>query len=253
MNITDPSLHFDLLSVIDLQLPAQNCTIAPRPHSTLSFRTQGHAAIYHKNDTFDAVTGTVLFIPAGCTYDILSQSEEVLCINLNISSAEPLEPQLFTPHNTPVLAEAFQSVYQTWNSKRPGYYHKCMSLIYMILSQLDKQCSAAYQSPSFLSIKRAIQYMHEHFSDSDMKVSTLCQIVNLSDTQFRRHFYEIYQTTPVKYLQLLRINYAADLLINSSLSIDEVSFMSGFSDPKYFCFVFKKLKHRPPSAFRSSM
>ena len=38
MKITDPSLHFDLLSVIELHLPAQNCIIAPRQYSTLSFR-----------------------------------------------------------------------------------------------------------------------------------------------------------------------------------------------------------------------
>ena len=253
MDITDPSVHFDLLSVIDLRLPAQNCTIAARPHSTLSFRTQGDASLTCGNDTFHAATGSVLFIPAGCTYEISSQAEEVFCINLNTSSAEPLQPKLFMPHNAPVLADAFHSVYQAWNSKRPGYYHKCMSIIYAILSQLDKQCSTTYQSPSFLSIKQAIEYMHEHFMDPDLKVSALCRMVNLSDTQFRRHFYEIYQTTPVKHLQVLRINYAADLLVNSSLSIDEVSFMSGFSDPKYFCFVFKRLKHRPPSAFRSSM
>lgn len=253
MNITDPSLHFDILSVIELQLPAQNCAVTPRQHSTLSFRTRGNATIRYGDTTYDAVTGSVMFVPADCTYQIQSQSEEVLCINLNVISQEPLTPHFFTPQNTPVLTEAFQSIYQAWSSKRAGYYHKCMSLLYMILGQLDKQCSAAYQSPSFLSIKHAIQYMHEHFANPDMKVSTLCQLVNLSDTQFRRHFYEVYQTTPVKYLQSLRINYAADLLINSTLSIDEVSFKSGFSDPKYFCFVFKKIKHRPPSAFRSSM
>jgi AraC-like DNA-binding protein len=253
MNITDPSVHFDLLSVIDLHLPAQNCTIAARPHSTLSFRTQGDAELRFENESFQAETGSVLFVPADSTYEIRSQSEEAFCINLDIHCQEPLQPQLFAPKNVPVLADAFQSIYQTWNSKRPGYYHKCMSLIYSILSHLDKQCSATYHSPSFLSIKNAVQYMHEHFSDPDMKVSTLCKMVNLSDTQFRRHFFEIYQTTPVKYLQQLRINYAADLLIGSSLSIDEVSFMSGFSDPKYFCFVFKKLKHSPPSAYRTSM
>lgn len=253
MTITDPSLHFDLLSVIDLQLPAQNCTILPRQHSTLSLRIRGNAALQHGDTTFHADSGSVLFIPAGCTYEIQSQTEEVLCINLNVITSEDLEPQLFLPRNVPVLSEAFLSIYQAWNSKRPGYYHKCMSLIYKILCQLDKQCSASYQSPSFMAIKDAIQYMHEHFTDPDVKVSSLCQIANLSDTQFRRHFFEVFQTTPVKYLQLLRINYAADLLLNSSLSVDDISFMSGFSDPKYFCFVFKKLKYCPPSAYRSSI
>jgi AraC-like DNA-binding protein len=253
MNITDPSVHFDLLSVIDLHLPAQNCVIAPRSHATLSFRTRGNATIHYEDTTYQVTSDSVLFVPADCTYRILSDAEDIICINLNIIAPEPLSPHFFTPQNSPVLAEAFQSLFNTWNSKRPGYYHKCMSLIYSILSHLDKQCSATYHSPSFLSIKNAVQYMHEHFSDPDMKVSTLCKMVNLSDTQFRRHFFEVYQTTPVKYLQQLRINYAADLLIGSSLSIDEVSFMSGFSDPKYFCFVFKKLKHSPPSAYRTSM
>ena len=253
MNITDPSVHFDLLSVIDLHLPAQNCVIAPRSHATLSFRTRGNATIHYEDTTYQVTSDSVLFVPADCTYRILSDAEDIICINLSIIAPEPLSPHFFTPQNSPVLAEAFQSLFNTWNSKRPGYYHKCMSLIYSILSHLDKQCSATYHSPSFLSIKNAVQYMHEHFSDPDMKVSTLCKMVNLSDTQFRRHFFEVYQTTPVKYLQQLRINYAADLLIGSSLSIDEVSFMSGFSDPKYFCFVFKKLKHSPPSAYRTSM
>ena len=253
MNITDPSLHFDLLSVIELHLPAQNCVIAPRQYSTLSFRVRGSATICDDDATYQADNGAVLFIPVGHTYKIQSDTEHILCINLNTFGDTTPSPQVFIPRNIPVLAEAFESIYQTWNSKRPGYYHKCMSLLYQILSQLDKQCSATYQSPSFLSIKHAVQYMHEHFTDPAMKVSTLCQIANLSDTQFRRHFFEVYQTTPVKYLQTLRVNFASDLLVNSSLSVDEISFMSGFSDPKYFSFVFKKLKHYPPSAFRSSM
>ena len=253
MNVTDPSLHFDLLSVIELHLPAQNCVIAPRQYSTLSFRVRGSATIRSEEDTFQADDGAVLFIPVGHTYNIQSDTEHILCINLNTFGDGIPAPQLFIPRNIPVLAEAFSSIFQAWNSKRPGYYHKCMSLLHQILSQLDKQCSAAYQSPSFLSIKHAVQYMHEHFTDPSLKVSTLCQMANLSDTQFRRHFYEVYQTTPVKYLQTLRVNYASDLLLSTSLSVDEISFMSGFSDPKYFSFVFKKIKHYPPSVFRSSI
>lgn len=252
MNLTDPSNLFSLLSVIELHLPAQNCIIAPRAHSTLSFRIQGEAAITWQGKTTHIETNSVLFVPAGCSYYIRSKQETVLCINLAIPGHESMQPEFFVPQNTAVLSEAFQSIYHAWGLKRPGYYHKCMSLLYSILSQLDKQCSSTYHSPAFLSIKHAINYMHEHFTDPEMSVSSLCHIANLSDTQFRRNFYEVYQTTPVKYLQLLRIDYAADLLINSTLSIEEISSMSGFSDSKYFCFVFKKLKDCPPSAFRST-
>lgn len=253
MKITDPSMHFDILSVIELHLPAQNGIIAPRQYSTFSFRMQGGAFLQHLDQTLEISNHSVLFIPAGCSYYIQSQEEVVLCIQLNIPGQENMRPQVFTPQNAPVFRENFQSIYQTWSLKRPGHYHKCMSILYNILANLDKQCSSIYHSPAFLSIKHALDYLHENFTSPDMTVSSLCHIANLSDTQFRRNFYEVYQTTPVKYLQTLRINYAADLLVNSSLSIEDISAMSGFSDSKYFCYVFKKLKTCPPSVFRSSV
>lgn len=253
MKVTDPSLHFDLLSVIELPLPAQNCMIAPRQYSTLSFRIDGGAHISSPDADLQLGAHSILFIPGGYSYHIKSQQETLLCINLNIPNQENLEAQLFTPQNPPVFRDSFQSIYQTWSLKRPGYYHKCMSILYSILAQLDKQCSSIYHAPAFLSIKHTLDYMHEHFTDPEMSVASLCRIANLSDTQFRRNFYEVYQTTPAKYLQILRINHAADLLVNTTLSIEEISAMSGFSDSKYFCFVFKKLKSCPPSVFRASI
>ena len=96
MNITEPSLHFDLLSVIELHLPAQDCIISPRTHSTLSFRVQGDAVISWQGDSARIENNSVLFIPAGCSYHIRSGQEVVLCINLHISEHASLQPEFFT-------------------------------------------------------------------------------------------------------------------------------------------------------------
>ena len=77
MKITDPSLHFDLLSVIELHLPAQNCIIAPRQYSTLSFRLQGGALIEGPGGDMQIGVHSILFIPAGYSYHIKSQQEVV--------------------------------------------------------------------------------------------------------------------------------------------------------------------------------
>ena len=92
-------------------------------------------------------------------------------------------------------------------------------------------------------------------NNGEVKVGTpvvegLCSIANLSDTQFRKKFFEIHATTPLNYINTLRVNYAADLLSNSPFSIDEIALASGFSDYKYFSTVFKKYKHTTPSGFR---
>lgn len=253
MNLTSHENIFSLLSVIELHLPAQNTVIQPRAYSTLSFRLQGNATMHHKDRQFDIGSDAIYFVPAGCSYHIKSDPEVVLCINLNISNQEYMQPEYFIPHNAPVFREAFQSIYNTWSMKKPGYFHKCMSLLYSILSQMEKQFSQAYHSPAFLSIKSAVNHMHAHFTDPDLTIFSLCEISNLSDTQFRRNFYEIYGTTPLKYLQTLRVNYAADLLAGSTLSVEEISSMCGFSDSKYFCSVFKKYKSYPPSGFRKML
>lgn len=253
MELIDPELSIKLLSVIELHLPAQNCIITPRAHCTLSFRAKGKAFIAHGDKHYSVNDGDILFIPAGCSYRIRSEKEVLLCINLAIAQYDKMLPEHFVPLNVPVFQEAFQSIYDTWCMKKPGYYHKCMSILYSILSQLDKQFSQAYLTPAFRSIKHAINYMHANFTDPGLSITALCNIAKLSDTQFRRNFFEVYGTTPLKYLQTLRVNYAADLLANSSLSIEEISSISGFSDSKYFCAVFKKHKFRPPSEFRKSL
>lgn len=253
MELTNQENVFSLLSVIELHLPAQDTVILPRAYSTLSFRLQGKAFIEYRDREIDIGSDAILFVPAGCTYHIKSGPEIMLCININISGQEKMHPEYFIPHNAPVFQEAFQAIYDTWCMKKPGYFHKCMSLLYSILSQLEKQFSQTYHSPAFRSIKSAVNHMHAHFTDPDLTISSLCRIANLSDTQFRRNFYEVYGTTPLKYLQSLRVNYAADLLSGSTLSIEEISSMCGFSDSKYFCSVFKKYKLRPPSGFRKAL
>ena len=253
MKLIDPDNNIRLLSVIELNLPAQRTTISPRAHCTLSFRTKGCASIEHEGQQFSIKDGDILFIPAGSSYQIRSDKEVMLCINLAIEGHENMRPEHFVPMNVPIFQEAFQSIYDNWCMKKPGYYHKCMSILHSILSQLDKQFSQTYLSPAFRSIKHAINHMHAHFTDPTLSIASLCNIADLSDTQFRRNFFEVYGTTPLKYLQTLRINYAADLLASSTLSIEEISSISGFSDSKYFCAVFKKHKQHPPSEFRKSL
>ncbi len=253
MQLSNPETVFKILSVIELRLPAQHTVIAPRPHSTLSFRMRGNALFRYGGSDFSLGTDDVLFVPAGCSYHIDSEPENILCINLSVSGSEAMTLEYFVLANVPVLKEAFKSIYEIWSLKEPGYYQKSMSTVYAILYQLEKQCSQTYHSPAFHTIKHAVNYMHAHFADPELSISSLCRIANLSDTQFRRNFYEVYKTTPLKYLQSLRVNYAADLLSGSSLSIEDISAMSGFADSKYFCTVFKKYKLRPPSSFRKSL
>lgn len=52
------------------------------------------------------------------------------------------------------------------------------------------------------------------------------------------------------YINHIRIETAAQLLLNTTMSIMEISDTTGFSTPKYFSTIFRKMKEKTPSQYR---
>lgn len=59
-----------------------------------------------------------------------------------------------------------------------------------------------------------------------------------------------YETTPTEYINDLRINYAANLLLNTNTPILEICFSCGFDSVSYFYKVFRQKYQISPSSFR---
>lgn len=81
-------------------------------------------------------------------------------------------------------------------------------------------------------------------------VSHLADKVNLSRSHFSRLFRKCAQTTAVKYRNLLRLQKAETLLLNSWLSIKQVMAACGYNDRSYFSREFKKRFGVAPSLYR---
>ena len=57
--------------------------------------------------------------------------------------------------------------------------------------------------------------------------------------------------TPAKWLAGKRLELARNLLLNSDMNVNEVSFESGFKNPAHFNKVFREKYSLPPHQFRS--
>ena len=55
-----------------------------------------------------------------------------------------------------------------------------------------------------------------------------------------------------EYINLRRIKKAEDLLLNTNLSVSEISDRLGFTYQRYFSTIFKKVKGVSPSQFRNN-
>jgi AraC-like DNA-binding protein len=83
-----------------------------------------------------------------------------------------------------------------------------------------------------------------------ISVSELARMAGMGETSFRAAFTRTMGTSPRRYLEDRRIERAARALIESGLSISEISETVGYDDPFYFSRVFSRVKGMSPLQYR---
>jgi AraC-like DNA-binding protein len=92
-------------------------------------------------------------------------------------------------------------------------------------------------------------YIDKHLSAS-LRVEDLHQVACLSRSAFTRSFTKIIGFSPKTYLNLLLTRKACGLLLQTSLSVKEVSEQLGFENENYFNRFFSKQTGLPPGRYR---
>ena len=98
----------------------------------------------------------------------------------------------------------------------------------------------------------AQQWLESNFS-SDFLMDEVADKVGLSHRSFMRRFKKATGETPLSYLQRVRIETAKELLRNTTLSIEQVSYRIGYEDSSYFNRLFKRAVSETPGAFRNKV
>jgi len=100
------------------------------------------------------------------------------------------------------------------------------------------------------SVLQAQEWMAQNFN-SDTSIEDIAARVNMSKRNFVRRFRQATQTTPLEYLQRLRIEAAKKALESSTRSIQSVMLETGYSDNKTFRDVFRRVTGVTPQAYRN--
>lgn len=99
-------------------------------------------------------------------------------------------------------------------------------------------------------IEETVAYINEHLTEN-LSLDFLAKRASLSPYYFTRLFKKETGFTPHEYLIAARINTAKFLLKNTSTSIKEICFGTGFSNESSFCTTFKKWVRQTPSDYRT--
>ncbi len=90
------------------------------------------------------------------------------------------------------------------------------------------------------SLVDAIRRYIDRTCTSITREKDIARALNISVSNMNKRFKAETGTSPMKYLITRRIRQAKNLLGSTDLSVAEISDSVGFSNPNYFCLVFKK-------------
>lgn len=86
---------------------------------------------------------------------------------------------------------------------------------------------------------------------ANVVISRVAKSFELSVRSLNRRFKLATNSSPLQYLQSLRIEHAKELLKQSNLAVSEVADMVGYQDASYFTSLFKKITAVTPIEYRS--
>lgn len=94
-----------------------------------------------------------------------------------------------------------------------------------------------------------LEYIHGNL-DQDLKVSALAELAELSQSHFCRVFKKSVGLSPYRYVLSQRIAQAKALLIETALSLADISFQCGFYDQSHFILQFRRFTGITPKTYR---
>lgn len=239
-----------LLSVLRLDWEENVAHIDRRPFQALSFRLQGNAAFTLPDGNLRAGDKDMLYASEHLEYDIRAGKEQVIVVHFT-SSGNTAGTLQIVPVSDPSRAESlFLSLLDCWNEKKPGYYYRALSLFYRIIELAAQQELRETHAPHYEAIRKAVEYLQHNYRSPELTVQDLCHIAGISNTYFRKRFFEEFGMMPNRYLNTLRIEYAKELLDSGAYSVERVAGEAGFLDAKYFSTVFKRLTGTTPTQYK---
>lgn len=127
---------------------------------------------------------------------------------------------------------------------------KIKELILLLIQTKNIESIMDLMSDFYSSKTINLKHVIELHIFSNLSINELAKLCNLSVSSFKRKFKEEFNDSPINYFITSKLKRAKDLLMISTMSINEIAYEIGFNDPLYFTRQFKKRIGSSPSDYR---
>ena len=127
-----------------------------------------------------------------------------------------------------------------------------MKMYHILLSECSVYKKNAFSlnvPEKFIYAKKIIEYIGSNYVD-DISLKEMADMVGLSPAYFSQYFKSITETSPIQYLNLVRLDHALSDMLNYNESVTQASMNNGFASVKAFIEICKKVYGCTPVQYK---
>ncbi|ATF13371.1 AraC family transcriptional regulator [Brevibacillus brevis X23] len=196
-------------------------------------------------DSGDGLNGLMFFL-----------KEEILDDFIKLGDIKPTYPESpvpvsVNPVNTCILeyVESLEPYFDNPDEIVEGLVKvKVMELLFHVIDA-NEQISSQLLQPKRKEWNNIDKVVEENLMNP-VSLHDLAYLSGRSLSTFKRDFQVMYNTSPIKWIRNRRLDKAKELLTNTSLSVTDVCFSTGFENAAHFSKVFKDRFGFPPSELK---
>lgn len=115
----------------------------------------------------------------------------------------------------------------------------------------SKELNSARSRSTQSLVYKAKEYVSNHYSDEELSLDNICAVLGVSNSYFSTIFKKETGNSFIGYLTDYRMEQASRLLIETNEKSYIIAKKTGYTDPNYFSYVFKRKFGVAPSKYRT--
>lgn len=210
---------------------------------------QGCGRICLPNITFHPQQCHVAIYPPGMPHAETAdpcEPEETIFFNVDVAGLAPADGPLLLPDPTGEMRWLCEHLYHEFTEHGNTPLATCYAQAFLCLLE-RAWMTGATSSPDLIDL--ATQYLEAHYA-RPITLAQMAEALRVSKGHLVNRFTARMGTSPMRFLQQLRVERAKRLLHTTELSVQAIAIRVGYADPLYFSRVFTRLTGEAPRAYR---
>lgn len=162
------------------------------------------------------------------------------------------EPVIISIGDKKQFESAYEKMITVYYKRSPFFMDVCagyMAVLLAIIAQSNLQNNAVLRATRNDNLELILSLMYREYSHP-IDIKKYADICCVSEDHFIRMFKSYTGLPPYRYLLKIRIEYAKELLENTSISVTECAETVGFCSVAHFSRTFKKFTGHSPSYYQ---